>query len=149
MNQIRYRLLLLVSGCFLVFLHSCSPDYPEGPDFSTHSVKSKIVNTWKWSYNYQNLENQTATYINSTLELTKDGKVNVCYEDGSCLSGFWKLPRGKLMINFIYPEKDSAKELFIIHCGLNQLTLKSDELRNTKDSNYVHWDLESKKNRVW
>ncbi|MBX7240573.1 MAG: hypothetical protein K1X92_02405 [Bacteroidia bacterium] len=148
MNKLRF-LLIPASLLVVLLINSCSPDYPEGPDFSIHSVKSKIVNTWKWSYNYQNLENQTAEYINATMDITKDGKVNICYEDGSCITGFWKIPRGKLMINFIYPERDSAKELFIIYCGLNELTLKSDELRNTKDSAYVHWDLESAKKRIW
>ena len=144
----RYLLILLSAGLFF-WLNACSPDYPEGPKFAIHSVQHKLVNKWKWTYNFQKLENQTAEYINATMELTKDGKVNICYENGNCLTGYWKVPRGKLILNFIYPEKDSAKELFIIHCGLNDLTLKSEELRNTKDSTYVHWDLESAKNRVW
>lgn len=141
----RYFVLLIstITVFLLLITSACSPAYPDGPSMSIYSVRNKITNKWKWALIRQDAENQTGKYVNYTIEFKKDGSFAICENDQNCKYGLWTVPgKKKAFINFIYPEKDSAKELNVIRLNRNAITLETTGL-GTKDSNYVKWELET------
>lgn len=145
----RYFILLIsaISVILLLITSACSPAYPDGPSMSVHSVRNKIINKWKWTLIRQYGDNQTGKYVDYTIEFKKDGSFAICENDQNCKYGLWTVPgKKKAFINFIYPEKDSARELNVIRLNRNAITLETTGL-GTKDSSYVKWELETVNNR--
>lgn len=131
----------------LLLTTACNPSYPDGPAYSIHSVNAKIKNKWKWTLIRQKGENLTGQYINYTIEF-KDDVFEICDDNNNCYQGFWTVPgKKKNVLNLIYPDKDSAKELNIIRLNRNEITLETSNY-TAKDTNYVKWELEAIK-RSW
>ncbi|MFN0202663.1 MAG: hypothetical protein ACKVTZ_14155 [Bacteroidia bacterium] len=132
--------LLLLGGS------ACSPNLPEGPDFSVFSIDYKIKTKWKWVLAEEGNENLTADWQNRTIEFT-DAGFSICENDGTCpVVGSWSTPTKNTKLLLI--TGDTSEVTFTIErLFLNEMFLNV-KYKKAKTTDSIRWELAPVKKRI-
>lgn len=106
--MLRISLFTVILGLILPLLHSCGK-YPDGPNFTLLSRKSRLEGTWT-AYEVTNSNGQTTSYPNggASIELTDDEEVFL-YTGIITIQGTWSLVKDKEYLRITYPGLSSTE----------------------------------------
>lgn len=123
-------IILFIHIIFSIFLGLAScKKYPEGPNFSLKTKKSRVANTWVIEQ-YIYPDGSIDIVSNSpTYEFTKDGGYKLTFNSGSTYEGKWEFASNKEDINVIV--SGASPETFKI------LKLKENEFWLENESEVV------------
>ncbi len=132
----RPLLFMVVSLVVTLSCERIDPKYPEGPLISPFTSTNRVTNTWEWSYHWENGDNRSGEYADSTLILTEDNVVKICGEGDACREGAWQLISKRTRLQFIFGQEAKAYDIDMLRKNEMWLSYK-----NADSVNIEIWQL--------
>lgn len=126
MKTIKVTLFAVSLGLILSMLHSCGK-YPDGPNFSILSRKTRIENVWVHTETiYANGNVEQNPDPGATTEFTSDGDF-IYKKGGVTLNGYWDLVNEKKDLRISYLVSGNNDPVYG-HTDFEIRKLKSNEM---------------------
>lgn len=132
----KQSLILLISCCLLLACNRIDPKYPEGPLVSVYPADDRVTNTWEWAYHYDDGQNRSGEYADSTLVISDNNIVQVCGPGDACREGTWRLISKRSRLQFIFGQEAIAYDIDMLRKNEMWLSVKDADSVST-----VIWQL--------